>query len=176
MSTKITETIDTNNLSEAWAKVFLRLVRSSKQDLAPLSISIGCSDPGLSIEDPEIRGLLDHALADLSRPGRPLFGCRTTSNTIFPFQYWAQKGRPDCVTFGRLYMGEYLKSGLTWTSLLQLALSPQIDNVCQLVGDCYLAFTGDPRGRNHSLEAGFCLVSSSSPSQCLITRQIARPL
>lgn len=108
MSTKTTEIIETNNLSDAWARAFLRVTGGSKQDLAPLSISIGCPDPGLPIEDTEIRRSLDHALADLSRPNRPLFGCRTSSNTIFPFQYWEQKGRPDCVTLARLYMSEYM--------------------------------------------------------------------
>lgn len=78
------EPVISANLSEAWAKAFLRVARTKNRELGPLVVTIdttfGVSERG------DIRTLLDEALADAGE-----FSIDTVASTIFPRSLWNDK-------------------------------------------------------------------------------------
>ncbi len=67
-----------SNLSVAWGRAFLEVVRAG--EIAPLVVAIKCVDDAEPPEVPAIRAALDHAL---ETEGKRL-SCNTVANTIFP--------------------------------------------------------------------------------------------
>jgi hypothetical protein len=81
--------IEDNNLSVAWGKAFLEVVRA--KEIAPLVVVIRDLDHAEPPEVPAIREALDHAL---EADGRGL-SCHTVANTIFPSLWNAAANRQD---------------------------------------------------------------------------------
>lgn len=103
MTTKVPEVICEDNLSYAWGRAFLTAMKGSKDDLMPLTISIGELTNGLPKEDNQIREALDVALAQNGK-----YSCAISGLTIFPFKYWNLMGRPHIKQFTDLYLNKYL--------------------------------------------------------------------
>jgi hypothetical protein len=74
-------TIETTNLSIAWAEAFLTLMRPGVTEIKPLIVSIDGIDGEIIEEDKQIRQVLDKALASGT-------SCDTVANTIFPQSLW----------------------------------------------------------------------------------------
>lgn len=82
--------IESNNLSIAWAKAFLRLFDHESREVL-LSVSIGKIEGGQIKEDETIRNLLSEELL-----AKKEFEIGTVANTIFPISLWnPNKPRQD---------------------------------------------------------------------------------
>lgn len=77
--------IEEDNLSVAWAKAFLEVVRAG--EITPLVVVVRDLDNGEAPEVPAIRIALDHALES----GGKGLTCHTVANTIFPASLWNPK-------------------------------------------------------------------------------------
>jgi hypothetical protein len=75
-------TVEETNLSQAWAKVMLRLLDKGVTEIQPLVVTIQLPQ-GKPVESPEIRRVADETLERFEKPL-----CDTTANTIFPHSYW----------------------------------------------------------------------------------------
>lgn len=75
------DAINSANLSEAWAKAFLRVARTQKRELGPLVVTIDTTF-GVS-ERKDIRAVLDGALSAAGE-----FPVDTVAGTIFPRSMW----------------------------------------------------------------------------------------
>jgi thymidylate synthase len=73
------------NLSRAWAKVFLELIKPGKPEVHALSVTVAEFNNNAP-EDEAIRKMLDDTLR-----GRGCFDCHTVANTIFPLSLWNPK-------------------------------------------------------------------------------------
>ncbi len=73
--------IEENNLSVAWGKAFLGVVRA--REIAPLVVVIKELDNAEPPEVPAIRDALDHTLEAAGKGS-----CHTVANTIFPSWMW----------------------------------------------------------------------------------------
>lgn len=73
--------IEESNLSVAWGKAFLEVVRAG--EIAPLVVVIKDLDNSEPPEVPAIREALDHALEAEGKGS-----CHTVANTIFPSRMW----------------------------------------------------------------------------------------
>jgi len=94
--------LSASNVSHAWGLAFLRAMRTTKQSIDPIVLSID-STGGLPPEDRLIRDALDSRLVAL--------GCNkvgVSALTIFPYEMWARRGRPDVATFSRLCVDKLL--------------------------------------------------------------------
>lgn len=69
------------NLSEAWARAFLRVAATARRELAPLIVSV--TTPFGVQERADIRALLDDALAEAGEAS-----VETVAGTIFPTSLW----------------------------------------------------------------------------------------
>ncbi|MDB6025131.1 MAG: hypothetical protein JWM68_1354 [Verrucomicrobiales bacterium] len=74
--------IEHDNLSVAWANAFLALMKPGVNEITPLILTVNAMDNGVPREDPEIRKMLDKALAARK------IECHTVANTIFPKSLW----------------------------------------------------------------------------------------
>jgi hypothetical protein len=94
--------IAADNLSLAWGKMLLALMRPGVSKITPLTLSIrGFDDRGRAAEVPEIRSAVDAFLAAQ--------GKRDTENvafTIFPERYWTMSGG-DREAFFDLYIESF---------------------------------------------------------------------
>jgi hypothetical protein len=72
-----------SNLSVAWAKAFLALMRRGVNGISPLFIEITGMQDGVPVEVASIRLLLDQEFVRLG-----LYECHTVANTIFPSNLW----------------------------------------------------------------------------------------
>ena len=84
-----------SNLSLLWTKAFLRLMQPGVKELVPLMITVKNIERSESIENPEIRRILDN---DLMEKNKPL--CKTVSGTIFPTSMW-NPDKPRHLLFDR---------------------------------------------------------------------------
>jgi hypothetical protein len=78
-----------SSLSWAWARVFLAAMDARGGELHPCMVSISGFGNGATLEDVQVRQLLDD---ELGRKGDTL--CASVSATIFPISMWNPK-RPD---------------------------------------------------------------------------------
>ncbi|WPB79808.1 hypothetical protein KYC5002_11705 [Archangium violaceum] len=75
--------IEEDNLSLAWARMFLCLATRSDEELAPLVVSVTGFKDGEAMEDETVRNALDACLEATDRQ------CvNTVANTIFPQSVW----------------------------------------------------------------------------------------
>jgi hypothetical protein len=80
---------NSQNLSIAWAELFLQLMAKGTQELSPVSISINDLGPdGLPNEIAEIRGPLDAALSKINGKKNPALSVNSVAGTIFPYALW----------------------------------------------------------------------------------------
>jgi hypothetical protein len=76
------KTVESDNLSIAWATAMMRLLDKGVEELTPLTVTIR-PDDDTPLEIPDIRNALDEELKK-----RKLFSCATTASTIFPQSLW----------------------------------------------------------------------------------------
>jgi thymidylate synthase len=74
--------IESTNLSVAWAKSFLTLMRPGCSEIKPLIVSVDGINGETVKEDDQMRQVLDEALASHKT------SCNTVANTIFPQSLW----------------------------------------------------------------------------------------
>jgi hypothetical protein len=72
-----------NNLSAAWARAFLALMRPGVRGIAPLFVEVAGLSDAVPAEIDAIRRRLDQELVRLDR-----HSCHTVANTIFPCNLW----------------------------------------------------------------------------------------
>lgn len=77
-------TVESDNLSVAWARVFLHMMERGVSEASPVVVSINGFIEDDPVEDRRIRGGIDGALAQLF----PGLSCHTVANTIFPTALW----------------------------------------------------------------------------------------
>jgi len=80
-----TQIINEDNLSVAWAKVFLRSISQSKE-IIPLIVMVNDLNNNSGWEDMAIRRILDNYLKKMGKQS-----CNTVANTIFPESLWNPK-------------------------------------------------------------------------------------
>lgn len=81
--------INDNNLSRAWARIFLRILEASGTEISPLVLSInGFDDENRVGETPYLRSALDAALSENEN-----FSIDIVASTIFPQRIWQVAGR-----------------------------------------------------------------------------------
>jgi len=81
------------NLSEAWARAFLRVAETPKRELAPLIVTI--TTPFGVQERPDIRAVVDEALAEAGESS-----VDTVAGTIFPKSLW-NRTQPRAALYDR---------------------------------------------------------------------------
>jgi thymidylate synthase len=74
--------IESNNLSVAWAEVFLTLMRPGRSEIKPLIVSVDGINEGVPEENVQIKRTLNEALV------KHKTSCDTVANTIFPESLW----------------------------------------------------------------------------------------
>src|SRR4051812_10917565 len=81
--------VDTN-ISVAWARAFASVVAPGVKALNPLVLTVTGFDEGVPNEIPEVRNLLDAALAEHTESKKHgALTCRGVANTIFPSSLWS---------------------------------------------------------------------------------------
>jgi hypothetical protein len=71
------------DLSRAWARVFLAVMEPGVDEISPLCVTVRGLDEGRPVEEPAIRQALDEALAAHGK-----LPVHTVANTIFPRSRW----------------------------------------------------------------------------------------
>lgn len=95
MSTRQPEVIADSNLSLAWGRAFLHVMKPDSGH-APLTLSVdGFDAQGLPLEDPALRLAVDDALAAHGR-----LSVQKTAFTIFPNDAWEFRKKPAHTDFG----------------------------------------------------------------------------
>lgn len=90
--------IESDNLSEAWAAMYLHVLDNPGKEIAPLVLTIDGFVEGKPIaEDQSVRTSLDRLLAKKGKTS-----VENVAFTIFPQRYWQIAGR-DRVAFFKLY-------------------------------------------------------------------------
>src|SRR5437773_2133575 len=74
---------ESNNLSLAWAELFIKLMSPGQDELAPAIITVTDLTDGVPNENTGIRERLNE---ELKRQGEQ--DCHTVANTIFPSSLW----------------------------------------------------------------------------------------
>jgi hypothetical protein len=92
------------NLSHAWGRALLHVIKASPRRLAPMIVSIQCDGKSEPAEDLQIRDALDALLAKTEKKT-----CDETAATIFPHASWVRRGKPNCDEFSNWYLNEYMK-------------------------------------------------------------------
>lgn len=76
--------VQETNISVAWAKAFMNLMKPGVNEIIPLVVDItNLADVDATIEIPEIRQALDLTLSKNDK-----LSCQTVANTIFPISMW----------------------------------------------------------------------------------------
>ena len=102
MSTNAPVQVHSNNLSLAWGKAFLHVMKISPANLAPMMVGIsGFRD--MPAEHDGVRKAVDSALSHFAK-----VSTRVSAFTIFPHGYWTSMGRPNCADLTEGYMKEIL--------------------------------------------------------------------
>ena len=83
MSTQTPEIIAENNLSYAWGRAFLAVMRRPAHTLSPLTISINGLSDGRPAEDSAVRNELDASLCTNDK-----YSSAISAATIFPARQW----------------------------------------------------------------------------------------
>jgi thymidylate synthase len=78
--------INEDNLSVAWAKIFLKSISQSEKEIIPLIVMINDLSNNSGCEDMEIRRLLDNCLKQMGKQSS-----KTVASTIFPMSLWNPK-------------------------------------------------------------------------------------
>lgn len=76
-----------SNLSTAWARAFLAVMRRGVGGISPLFIEVTGLHDGVAAEVDEVRRRLDQELSRLNQ-----HSCHTVANTIFPCNLWESSG------------------------------------------------------------------------------------
>lgn len=82
-----------SNLSEAWARAFLRVAETPKRELVPLVVTV--TTPFGVQERADIRAFVDAALAEAGEPS-----VNTVAGTIFPTSLW-NRAQPRATLYDR---------------------------------------------------------------------------
>lgn len=75
--------VEDANLSRAWARAFLGVMRPGSTEVTPLVVKVTGATAGEAPEDALIRQVLDEQLAR-----HRMFSCETVAETIFPRSLW----------------------------------------------------------------------------------------
>lgn len=102
MSTNAPAHIISDNLSFAWAQAFLKAFETSKNNLAPMTISI-TNFRGIPPENSGIRTAVDRALAKFSKET-----VRVSAFTIFPEEYRQSLENPNSKELADGYLNDIL--------------------------------------------------------------------
>lgn len=97
MSIHAVQMIEDSNLSSAWGRAFLTAASATSATTAPMVISIAGFDSEIPEENPVIRLAVDELLA---RTG--MNSVRVSAMTIFPWEFWVRRDRPDSESFCKL--------------------------------------------------------------------------
>lgn len=94
MSVLGVQVIESSNLSTAWGRAFLTATMATAATTAPMLISVGGFGDELPEETQTIRAAVDdHLLRTEKNP------VRVSAMTIFPWDMWVRRGRPDSAAF-----------------------------------------------------------------------------
>src|SRR5688572_30240702 len=83
MSVIKTLLIEDNNLSRAWARAFVALMKPGVEEIVPLQVTVRDFGDGSALELPSVRRALDDELK-----AQDEFLCETVAGTIFPHSMW----------------------------------------------------------------------------------------
>lgn len=97
MSTNPPKIINNSNLSLAWCEAWLYCYDRDQSCFGPLIISIGDIHSETPEENQSLRALLDDTLAAAGG-----VQSRISAMTIFPWEMWQRRGKPDCNEFSSL--------------------------------------------------------------------------
>jgi thymidylate synthase len=103
MSSNQPQIIEESNMSHAWGRVLLHVLDNSKQNLAPLMVSITGFADGLPIEDIAIRQALDTILPTKEKK----YSSKVTALTIFPHDAWVRHGKLPVREFSNWYLEHF---------------------------------------------------------------------
>lgn len=90
MSNRIGLSIESDNLSYAWAKAFLTITQRGVSKLIPLTVTLTDLVDGKPQENAKVRTMLDETLEGLG-----LDSCESVSETTFPDSMWNPKLERD---------------------------------------------------------------------------------
>ena len=85
--------IEENNLSVAWGRAFLEVIRAPRGEISPLVVVINDLNNADPPEIPAIRNALDAAL----REDKKGISCDEVANTIFPSSLWNPEMSRECL-------------------------------------------------------------------------------
>lgn len=97
------ECIIDSNLSIAWGKLFKRTMQPGCDILQPIVVSIVNNGDKSPTEELNIRKELDRVLKIYKNPS-----ISETAATIFPYNLWRIRGKPNCEELTRLYLQKYM--------------------------------------------------------------------
>lgn len=103
MSYKSPLCIESTSLSLAWARAFLHTFDVASRNLKPIVLAVEGVAGQLPSEEPEIRQGVDSALSALN-----MNSVRVSGITIFPYDMWVRRGRPNCVAFSDFCVDRFL--------------------------------------------------------------------
>ena len=104
--------ITDNNLSRAWARVLLDVLKGAGTEVSPLVLSVtGFDEKGMVPEDPAVRQALDQLLKRKSRPN-----VEDVAFTIFPQRLW-EMSRGDRARLFSLYCATFPR----WQAMNKIA-------------------------------------------------------
>jgi len=92
--------IQSDNISVAWARAFLALLKPGVDELIPLVVNLARFPHGVPVEIPEIRRALDARLATDEK----MCPTATTANLIFPEKLWERYRDQGRDVFFRRYL------------------------------------------------------------------------
>lgn len=95
--------IEANDIAVAWGRLFLHLFDASKATLSPALVSITTNNSQLPTELQDVREAVDAALETFD-----LNIVRVSALTIFPFDMWCRRNKPNCEEFSALCVNRLL--------------------------------------------------------------------
>lgn len=89
MSIAAPQVIQSSNLSEAWARIFMNVLGATPRTRTPMILSLGGFVDATPKEDAAIRNAVDEALSRCDKHSIAVSGM-----TIFPYDLWQHRGCP----------------------------------------------------------------------------------
>ena len=88
MTSNVLTIYSRQDLSTAWGRAFLHVIKRGVKEIAPLVVSVTNMAPSSTAERQEIRDALDSRILALQTKYPKLQSCHTVANTIFPQSMW----------------------------------------------------------------------------------------